>query len=114
MAFHILVASYTDQIYTLSFDPQASSLSLKSAVKVGDDPSWITSHPNDPSLVFAALEQSEGKIVILKYGTDGQGHVVGEVPSGGSSPCALYATTDELFIANVCECFPAACEKQIP
>jgi 6-phosphogluconolactonase (cycloisomerase 2 family) len=101
MVFHILVASYTDEVYTLQFDPQSSSLRLISTVKVGQNPSWITPHPDDRSLIFTALEQPQGKIVLLKYSTDGIGQVIAEVSSGGSSPCAMHATTDELFIANV-------------
>ena len=64
MVHRILVASYTNEIYTLAFDPQAPSLTLTSTITVGHHPSWITPHPTDKSIVFTALEQSEGKIVV--------------------------------------------------
>lgn len=77
MACHILVGSYTDEVYTLSFDPASSSLKVDSSVTVGHHPSWITSHPDNRSLIFAGLEQSQGKIIALKYDEEGRGKIVG-------------------------------------
>lgn len=102
MAFRILVASYTNEISTLSFDPTDGTLKVVSAVTVGHHPSWITPHPEDSSLIFAGLEQSDGKVVVVKYDESGKGEVVAEAPSGGQDPCSLLATNDELLIANVC------------
>lgn len=103
MAHRILVASYTNEIHSLSFD--SSSLTLKAApsTTVGFHPSWITAHPDDHSLVFACFEQDEGKVVALRYDEEGKGTVLSEASSAGGSPCSLYATKDELFVANVCE-----------
>lgn len=101
MSYRILVGSYSDQVYTLSFDPNIPSLSLVSSVTVGHHPSWLTPHPKDLSLVFAGVEQSDGKIVALKFDDSGKGIIVGELPSGGADPCTLLATGDQLLVANV-------------
>jgi 3-carboxy-cis,cis-muconate lactonizing enzyme. len=101
MVYKILVASYTDEISTLSFDPQSNSLTTSASHVVGQNPSWISSYPGDPSLVFVALEQPQGKAILVNYDKAGNWKVVGEVPSGGEDPCSLLTTKDELFIANV-------------
>ena len=106
MVHRILVASYTNEIYTLAFDPQAPSLTLTSTITVGHHPSWITPHPTDKSIVFTALEQSEGKIVVLKVDAEGRATIAGEGPSGGADPCSLVALDDELLLGNVSNAQP--------
>ncbi len=103
MSFRILVASYSNSIYTLEFDPVARSLARIASIEVGHHPSWITFHPKDRSLVFTGLEQADGKIIALKFNAQGEGRVVAEAPSGGADPCSLHATDDDLLIANVGE-----------
>ncbi|KAK7691939.1 hypothetical protein QCA50_005344 [Cerrena zonata] len=100
MQYTILVGSYSDQVYTLSFDLDKPSLSLISSVYVGHHPSWITQHPKDPSTIFAGVEQADGKIVTLVFNKSGEGVVVGEVPSGGADPCTLVVVNDELVVGN--------------
>ncbi|KAH9833974.1 putative isomerase YbhE [Rhodofomes roseus] len=100
MPFRILVGSYTNEIYTVSFDPDAAKLTLESTLTVGHHPSWLTPHPTDPSLVFTGLEKDGGKAVVVRYDAEGKGTVVGEAPSGGSDPCTLLALGTELFIGN--------------
>ncbi|KAM5537915.1 hypothetical protein V8D89_008391 [Ganoderma adspersum] len=100
MVHRILVASYTNEIYTLAFDPQASSLTLTSTITVGHHPSWITPHPTNKRIAFTALEQSEGKIVVLSVDEEGRLAVVGEGPSGGADPCTLIALNNHLLLGN--------------
>ncbi|ESK89453.1 hypothetical protein Moror_16142 [Moniliophthora roreri MCA 2997] len=100
MTFKILVASYTNDIATLEFDPDTSSISLVATTQVGHHPSWVTSHPKDPTLVFACIEQTEGRILALKYDENGKGTIVASAPSGGSDPCHLLVHEEELLIAN--------------
>ncbi|KAF8627761.1 hypothetical protein AX17_006126 [Amanita inopinata Kibby_2008] len=100
MVYRILASSYTDYIYLLSFDPVTGSLTVESTTKVGRHPSWITSYPGDNSLIYAGLEQENGRIVVLKYDGDGKGTVVEDITSGGRDPCSLLASKDELFVAN--------------
>ena len=101
MVHRILVASYTNEIYTLAFDPEAPSLTLTSTLTVGFHPSWITPHPTDKTIVFTALEQDDGKLVALKCDEEGRLAVISEGPSGGKDPCSLVALGDELLVANV-------------
>lgn len=101
MAFRILVASYTNEIYTLDFDSESSSLKLVASSTVGFHPSWLAQHPNDRSLIFAGIEQAAGKVVAVKFTEDGKGEVVGEASSAGEDPCHVLVTSDEVIIANV-------------
>ena len=101
MVHRIYVGSYTNEIYSLSFDPDSASLTLESTLTVGFHPSWLTSLPSDPTLIFTGLERSDGQIVAIKYNEKGQGTVVGSAPSGGADPCSLLATNTELLIGNV-------------
>lgn len=103
----ILVASYADSIYTLSFDPVPSTgpptLNLLARTIVGHHPSWIASHPSDKSLIYTGLEQADGEVAAIKYGRGGtveEGEVVARAKSGGADPCHLLVAEDELIIGN--------------
>jgi len=100
MCFRILVASYTDVLTSLLFDPKGSTLKVISEIKVGNRPSWLTAHPDDPTLVFTGLELSDGIIVAVKFNEDGNAVVVGQIPSRGADPASLLATTDTLLVGN--------------
>ncbi|KAH9054190.1 Lactonase, 7-bladed beta-propeller-domain-containing protein, partial [Lactarius vividus] len=82
------------------FQPQEPTLKVTSKIKVGNCPSWLTMHPDDPTLVFTGLEQSNGIIIMLKFNEDGNATVVGQIPSGGADPTSLLATADTLFVGN--------------
>jgi hypothetical protein len=104
----ILVASHTDSIYTLSFDPTPSTgsptLELLARTPVGYHPSWIASHPSNKSIIYTGLKQADGEVVAIKYGMGGtvkEGEVVARAKSGGAGPCTLLVTEDELIIGNV-------------
>ncbi|EGO00525.1 hypothetical protein SERLA73DRAFT_178364 [Serpula lacrymans var. lacrymans S7.3] len=96
----ILVSSYTDKVYTVAFDAANPSLTPLSATTVGRNPSWLTAHPTDRSVVYAGLEQPSGEVVALKFDEQGKGEVVGRAPSGGGDPCTLLATENEVIIGN--------------
>ena len=102
----ILVASYTNSIYTLEFTPATSdskaSLKVLSRLVVGHHPSWITRHASEPSLVFTGLEQSDGRLLALKFDrSTGVGSIVGDFSSGGRDPCTIAVTKDSLLAGNV-------------
>lgn len=99
MSFTIIGSSYTSDVYTFYFE--GDSLALISSVEVGFHPSWIAFHPEDRSLIFAGLEQDEGKIIAIKYDAELKGAVVAESSSGGKDPCSVVVVKDELLIANV-------------
>jgi len=101
MVYRILAATYTDRVETLLFDSEAESLSIASSLTVGDRPSWITPHPENPAIWFAGLEQEDGKVVAIEYDDQGKGKIVGERSSEGAEPCTLGAYKEELLIGNV-------------
>ncbi|KAF8265802.1 3-carboxy-cis,cis-mucoante lactonizing enzyme [Lactarius quietus] len=100
MFYRILVASYTDRLTSLLFDPKGPTLKVTSEIKVGNNPSWLTAHSDDPTLVFTGLEVPDGIIIALKFDKDGNGAIVGQIPSGGDDPASLLATTDALLVGN--------------
>jgi 6-phosphogluconolactonase (cycloisomerase 2 family) len=103
MVFKILVASYTSSIPTLAFDPEASppSLTLFSTTEVGNNPTWLTRHPTKKDLVFATIEQSEGKVAVLKVDSEGKTSVINTISSHGADPAHAKALEDQLLIGNV-------------
>jgi 6-phosphogluconolactonase (cycloisomerase 2 family) len=108
-ALTILVGSYTNAVYTLSFSPSSSSLVLKSSLDVGFHPSWLAVVPskNLPSehkaIILTGLEQTDGKIVAIRLDEEGKATKLGEVPSGGADPASLavHPSGDEVVIGNV-------------
>lgn len=101
MAYRILTATYSDRIETLLFDSEARSLSIMSSLTVGHHPSWITPHPENPAIWFTALEQEDGRAVVIEYDKEGKGNIVGEIPSEGAEPCTLVVYKGDLLIGNV-------------
>lgn len=118
MVHRILAATYTDRVETLSFDPDAKTLSTNSSLTVGHHPSWITPHPENPNIWFTALEQEDGRVVAIEYDKDGKGKVVGELSSEGAGPCSLVAYKGDLLIGNVSFSFPptssSGCSPPLP
>lgn len=104
MVYRILVGSYNDEIYTLTFDPVVPSVEVSLSVTVGHHPSWVTKHPSDPFVIYTGVEQSDGRIVTLKYDTEGRGTILQNISSGGDSPCTLIALEDQLVVGNVSTC----------
>src|SRR5712691_4351677 len=111
-SYRILVASNTNSVMSLFFDPYGPTLNVTSEVVVGPSPSWITAHPTNPSLAFTGLIQGDGVLVALTFDDTGNGTVVGQMPSGGVVPASLLVTMDTLFVSNVRRSLPkyTACE----
>lgn len=101
MVYRIYVGSYSDNISTLEFDPEAPSLKIVSSIILGHHPSWVTAHPKDTSLIFTALEQADGRIIAVKFDHDGKGSIVAETPSGGADPCTLLCLESQILVGNV-------------
>ncbi|OCH89438.1 putative isomerase YbhE, partial [Obba rivulosa] len=100
MVYHILVGSYSNEIYTLAFHPDACSLMLLSSLTVGHHPSWIERHPSNPSVILAGIEQADGQVVAVEYDKQWRGKVVCRTTSGGADPCTILPMKDELLIGN--------------
>jgi 6-phosphogluconolactonase (cycloisomerase 2 family) len=110
MTYKILVGGYTDSgLRVLTFDP-SSDHKLRVAphtITAGSNPSWIASHPLDTSLVFAANEVEDGRVILIKLSrvqTTGEviGELVANVSSGGIHPAHLLVMKDSVIVANVC------------
>ncbi|EIW80179.1 3-carboxy-cis,cis-mucoante lactonizing enzyme [Coniophora puteana RWD-64-598 SS2] len=100
--YTILVGSYAESLYVLEFDPSAKTLKLNQSLKVGYHPSWITVHPTDKSLIYTALEQKDGEVIVLKY-AEGTLTELQRAPSGGRDPCTVLASEGELIVGNYTE-----------
>lgn len=111
--YRFLVATYTDSIYTLHFDPASDppSITLKSTLKIGHHPSWITAHSSDPSLIYTCSETTEGRVFALNVDAEGKARIVAETSSEGADPCTLVASESELFIGNVRVITPQFCAE---
>jgi len=99
--YKILVGSYSDEITTLVFDPDAEKLEIVSTAKSGQSPSWIALHPTDQSLLFATNEVTEGKVQLFKISEDGSLQFIEECVSGGADPASLAITESSVIVANV-------------
>ncbi|KAH8985930.1 hypothetical protein EDB86DRAFT_2956882, partial [Lactarius hatsudake] len=74
---------------------QRSTLEVTSKIKVGNRPSWLTAHPDDPTLVFTGLEQSDGITIALKF------NELAKYPAGAQTP-HLYSQPQTLFLSETC------------
>ncbi|KAF9524990.1 Lactonase, 7-bladed beta-propeller-domain-containing protein [Crepidotus variabilis] len=100
MIYRILAASYSNNVTTLTFDDEKQTLHATESLTIGHHPSWLTSDPKYPSMVWTGLEQADGKIVALKFDQQGKGTIVGETTAGGKDPCHLVVVKGELVFAN--------------
>ncbi|KZP28429.1 3-carboxy-cis,cis-mucoante lactonizing enzyme [Athelia psychrophila] len=100
----IIAGSFANEIYTLEFDPSSGSLSLLSSITVGSNPTWITSHPAQPSsgtVIFAVLEKVDGEVVVVSFDKDGNGKIETRgISSQGDGPCSVIAMKDEIIVGN--------------
>jgi len=84
--FTILAGGFSQFIATYIFDSDASSLSLIKQTQTGGNPSWITSHPKNSSILYAVNEISLGNLQSFVVGSDGGLTLVDTVSSGGDGP----------------------------
>lgn len=101
MVNHILVGSYSNVVTTLAFDANLGTLEKISTLEVGHHPSWLAAHPAHSGRVWTGLEQSDGRLLQLKFDENGKGEVERDVPSGGADPAWILALKDEVIAANV-------------
>lgn len=71
-AFTILVGGYTSMITALSFTPGSTSLSTLSTSYAGINPTWITTHPTNKSVLFATQETYSGAVWSFYIGSAGR------------------------------------------
>ncbi|KAG8938134.1 hypothetical protein FRC03_007625, partial [Tulasnella sp. 419] len=101
MALKFLVGSYTSYITALSFS--GNSLSVISQSNAGWNPSWVTGHPTNKSVIYSNQEQSWGQVYsFLVNPTTGQLTQIDSTPTGGADPAHLLALSSgtELYVTN--------------
>ena len=112
MDYHILVGSYTDSLYVVTFktagenDGGKSTLTLSSRIPVGHHPSWVAKHPTDSSVVFTVLEKPDGQLISLKLDLETLGgSITATAPTSGADPCTILIAEQEVIVANVSESY---------
>lgn len=102
--YKILVGSYTSVISTLLFSPKANppSLTITSTSPAGTNPSWISLHPTNSSILFATQENYYGQALTFTLDSAGRATQVASVYSGGQSPAYLAVINGgtELILPN--------------
>jgi 6-phosphogluconolactonase (cycloisomerase 2 family) len=85
--YTILAGGFSTFIATYLFDSDASTLSLLQQNPTGDNPSWIASHPQNTSILYAVNEvQPVGSLQSFSVSGDGILTLVDTVTSGGNGP----------------------------
>ncbi|KAG6836891.1 hypothetical protein H0H93_001722 [Arthromyces matolae] len=85
--FTILAGGYAQFIATYIFDSGAGTLDLVKQNPTGQNPSWIASHPQNSSILYAVNEVSPiGNLQSFVVGSDGGLDLVDTVTSGGNGP----------------------------
>lgn len=102
--FNILAGGYDVFIALYSFNSETANLSLTAQYPTGADPSWISLHPTNKSILYAVNEVTTGNGSLQSFTISPSGElsaVVDTVPSGGESPAFTVAlTTGEVAVMN--------------
>ena len=108
MGYRILVGSYTDSLYVLTFEPVGEdsgdkpTLKLSSTIPVGHHPSWVAKHPVDPSILFTVLEQPDGQLLSLKLNAETlEASITARATTSGADPCTILIAEQEVIVGNV-------------
>ncbi|KAF5309860.1 hypothetical protein D9619_010500 [Psilocybe cf. subviscida] len=100
--FTILAGGYDVFVATYLFNSAASTLSLLSKSPTGANPSWITQHPTNRSLIYATNENNSGGL--QSFGVLANGSLspaLSTIQSGGSLPAfATALSTGAVAVMN--------------
>ncbi|KIM43740.1 hypothetical protein M413DRAFT_443644, partial [Hebeloma cylindrosporum] len=87
VSFTILAGGFSTFVATYVFNSDTSSLTLTKQTTTGENPSWIASHPQNSSILYAVNEiQPVGNLQSFIVETDGGLTLVDTVSTGGSGP----------------------------
>ncbi|KAK0199803.1 Lactonase, 7-bladed beta-propeller-domain-containing protein [Desarmillaria ectypa] len=100
--FTILAGGYDLFIASYLFNSDASTLSLTGKYPSGSNPSWITSHPTNKSILYATNEITEGAVQSFTVTSDGVlSKAIDTIPTGGGSPAfAVALSTGQVAAMN--------------
>lgn len=98
----ILAGGYTSFISAYNFDPSAGTLTLLSESPTGANPSWITSHPTNKSILYAVNENLSGALQSFVVSLNGSlTGPIDQVSTGGNGPAfAGCLSTGQVAAAN--------------
>ncbi|KAF9531433.1 putative isomerase YbhE [Crepidotus variabilis] len=82
----VLAGGFSTFISTYVFDSDAGSLNLVKDTTTGGNPSWITLHPQNSSILYAVNENPTGALQSFTVGQDGALTLVDTVNTGGNGP----------------------------
>ncbi|KAF9474647.1 hypothetical protein BDN70DRAFT_884575 [Pholiota conissans] len=87
VSFTILAGGFSTFIATYVFNNDTSSLTLTKQTTTGNSPSWIASHPQNSSILYATNEITPvGNLQSFLVDADGAVTLVDTVATGGSGP----------------------------
>lgn len=87
VSFTILAGGFSTFVATYVFNADTSSLTLTKQSTTGENPSWIASHPQNASILYAVNEiEPVGNLQSFVVGADGGLTLVDTVSTGGSGP----------------------------
>ncbi|KXN85626.1 hypothetical protein AN958_10963 [Leucoagaricus sp. SymC.cos] len=102
VSFKILAGGYDLFIATYLFDSVSLSLSVASQSPTGSNPSWISKHPTNSSVLYAVNEVSNG--VVQSFIINSAGSLSGALdsaPTGGDNPAfAVALSTGQVVVMN--------------
>ncbi|KAF7333957.1 Isomerase YbhE [Mycena sanguinolenta] len=93
--FTIYTGGYTSFIVSYLFDTQTASLTYLDTIATTPDPSWITPHPTNPTLIYAVNEVAPlGALQVYETTPGGGLTLLDQISSGGNGPafCAPLST----------------------
>ncbi|EKM53237.1 uncharacterized protein PHACADRAFT_147588 [Phanerochaete carnosa HHB-10118-sp] len=89
--FTILAGGYTSFVVSYLFNSDASTLTVLNQSPTGANPSWISLHPTNKSILYATNEDEPGALQSFTIGSQGVLDLIDTVPSGGDAPAFTTA-----------------------
>ncbi|KAF9450821.1 putative isomerase YbhE [Macrolepiota fuliginosa MF-IS2] len=102
VSLKILAGGYDVFVATYLFDPQTYSLSVASRSPTGANPSWLSQHPTNASILYAVNENPAGALQSFIINTDGTlSGPQDTITTGGDSPAfAAALSTGQVGVMN--------------
>ncbi|KAI0046974.1 putative isomerase YbhE [Auriscalpium vulgare] len=100
--FTILAGGYSTFVASYLFNAAAPSLTLLAQSPTGANPSWISPHPTNASILYAVNENSPGALQAFTVGAQGVlSSAQGQIGSQGNSPAyAAALSSGQVAVMN--------------
>ncbi|KAI0746772.1 putative isomerase YbhE [Daedaleopsis nitida] len=102
VSFTILAGGYTSFVVSYLFNSDTNALSVLNQSPTGPNPSWISLHPTNRSVLYAVNEDSNGGLQSFLIGQNGVlSGPMDSISSGGDSPAfTTPLSTGQVAIMN--------------